>query len=464
MKRFALLLVLLSLLIPATVFAQGDPPPAQASTEALVITWPPPVTEVWGTGDVLGTVNVPDMAYYYLEYKHLNADLTEPANAPWLPASVGLTDPVINGTLATLDTTTAPDGLYVLRLTAATEDGQVFHYSVSPIRVNNARFRAVEERIRNAALAAQDAAPTPPPTAAAPPTDTTPRVKPAAGAVNMRRCTLVDNDRCPAIQYLQPNTFGTVIGRLANNSWYQIRLNSGVTGWVINTVIVVSGDFSAVPIATPPDPLAPAAPAAPQAPPAQANVAPNGMEIEGGQGICNQPFNVRINVNNAGNIASAAGSVTLQDVNVGTGEITFTGYGNYPVINPSGNYVIVIPVTTSLYYNAQHELRAFANGRQYSIRYTLEQGNCNLAPPPNTPVPPEKNTFSPGECRVVLTGEGELSLTVMGEVSFLLPPGTYTAMQKQQAGGVVWYQVNYADAPGWIPSPNIATYEGNCGN
>lgn len=440
-------LLLFVAVIPAA--AQDEAPPAPTTDEALVITWPLPVTEVWGTGNVLGTVNVPNMVYYYLEYKQLSDDLIEPANAPWVPATVAISEPVIDGSLATLDTTTVADGLYSLRLTVNTEDGQSFHYTVSPVRVNNARFEAVIARI----LAEAGVEPDEDEEEVAPPEDDTPRVTPSGVAVNVRRCTLVDNDRCPVVEYLSPAEFGTVIGRNNTNTWFQIRLESGVAGWVSRTVILETGDFSNVPVAAPPAPLPP---------PQVANVVPNGMAIQGGRAVCNQQFNVQINVGNLGNGTSEAGTVTLQDVNVRTGEVTFTGYGNYPAISPGGNYVVVIPMTTSVYYNEQHELRAFTNGQQFTIRYTLEQGSCNVAP---TPRPPQSNqrTFAADECSVVLTRTGGVSLTPTGQVQFVIDPGTYSAVQVQQAANLNWYEINYAGGTGWLPDANIASYEGNCG-
>lgn len=464
MKRFSLLVVLLLVLVPTSVFAQDGSPAPQTSGETLVISWPPPVTEVWSVGDVLGTVNLPDMMYYYLEYKHLSNDLTEPENAPWVPATVAMTTPVIDGPLATLDTTTVPDGVYALRLTATTQDQQSFHYTVSPLRVNNARFAAVEARIRNEAQGVTGTAPVEVPTQVAPPQDGVPRVTPVGVATNVRRCDIADNDRCPAIASLAPQTFAVVTGRNASKTWYQVRLDSGVSGWSARTVLVESGDFSAVPIMNPPAPLPPQAPQAPQ--PQQPSLAvfavPTGMAIDGGRAVCNQQFNVQVNVANPNTAASLAGTVTLQDVNVRTGEVTFTGYGNYPVINPGGNFVIAIPASTGVYYNEEHELRAFTNGRQFNLRYTLEQGNCNVTQLPSPPAATQR-TFGPGECRVVLTREGEFSTSVGGQMSSLVLPGTYEASQVQQAGGALWYQVSYADAPGWLPAPNIASYEGNCG-
>ncbi|MBK8024486.1 MAG: hypothetical protein IPK19_24425 [Chloroflexi bacterium] len=174
MKRLVMLVLLALALTTGGVLAQE----VAGHVETLDITWPPPVTEVWGVGDVLGTANVPNMVYYYLEYKALNDDLSEPQNGPWLPVTIALTSPVTDGVLATLDTRTVADGLYILRLTAATQDGQVFHDTVTPIRVDNARFQAVEARIRAEAGVTGTATQLP----SATPVDTTPQVTPSSTA------------------------------------------------------------------------------------------------------------------------------------------------------------------------------------------------------------------------------------------------------------------------------------------
>ncbi len=452
MRKLAFLLVLLLLMISSTVYAQDGASVQSATTDTVVITWPPPVSEVWGSGDVLGTASVPNMAYYYIEYITLNDDLTIPQNAPWLPATIASTTPVVDGSLATLDTTTVPDGLYALRLTVTTQDGQVFYDVVSPIRVNNTRFRAV--------MASMGQAQTPVPTPTTAPQDTTARVVPNEQftSVNMRRCDLVDNDRCPVIATLRAGESGLVKALSSNNTgWFQVQLPSGTVGWVSPTVVTTSGDLSGVGRAQPPAPLAVV-----QLPVGQVSgVIPNGVAIQGGAATCNQTFNVQINVVNTGTTVAPAGTVTLQDVNVSTGQVTFTGYGNYPSLNPGANFVAVIPAQTSVFYNEAHELRASTNGRQSNTRYQLNQGNCGQASTPQQPQSTQR-TFAPGECTIQFSGTGEAYDRPEGSLVFLLDPGTYPAVQIIRAGGVDWFEISFADETSWTPGINIGKL-GNCG-
>jgi len=427
---FAILLVL-----APTLTAQDQPSPG------VEITWPPPVTEVWGSGDVLGSAAVPGMAYYYLEYLALNPDLSQPDSAPWIPATVGIEVPVINGTLATFDTTQVPDGLYALRLVVNTLDGETFSDEVTPIRINNERYQQVREEILEEASAEPTAQPTVEATAT--PDDGKVMVYPAAPvtAVNVRRCDLVDNYRCAYVASLTTEG-GEILAVSSNGSgWYQVRVPSGAVGWVSPTVIAFTGDTSSLPRVLPPAPLAP------QPPPPTAvpiGVIPNGIAIENNRSICAQSFNVQVNVNNTNNGTSQAGSVSLQDVNVRTGEIVFSTIGTYPALNSGGNFVVVIPMLVSAYPSERHELRAYTGGQTLSMRYTLAQGSC---PPSVIPIPPERTItrdFRANECLVTFSDNTPAYNTPFGLIVTYLSAAT----QESRRGRVIdnssaWYRLNY---------------------
>jgi hypothetical protein len=57
-----------------------------------------------------------------------------------------------------------------------------------------------------------------------------------------------------------------VVGRLEDNSWYQIDRGSGSVGWVSLTVVTLSGDCSSVPLVSPPPPPLPTMPPNPTLP------------------------------------------------------------------------------------------------------------------------------------------------------------------------------------------------------
>ncbi len=63
------------------------------------------------------------------------------------------------------------------------------------------------------------------------------------------------------VSYLSPSRNALVIGRLADNTWYQIN-NNGAIGWVASFVVFEGGICNNVPVVQPP-----AAPQQPVAPP-----------------------------------------------------------------------------------------------------------------------------------------------------------------------------------------------------
>jgi len=148
MRRFLQLLFMAVLFLGlftshAALFAQENTSPPAPEDMGAHILWPPPVSEVWGTGEVIGTAAIPDMAYYYLEYIELTTELTIPQNAPWIPATTAITVPVSNGPLVTLDTSIAPDGVYALRLVVLNNSGEVFTDIVQPVRLNKRGCRPI---------------------------------------------------------------------------------------------------------------------------------------------------------------------------------------------------------------------------------------------------------------------------------------------------------------------------------
>lgn len=475
MKQVAVFLVAALLLFALPVSAQDEPENtgeianAQGGVEIL---WPPPVTEVWGVGDVIGTAAVPGMAYYYLEILSLNADMSLPEGAPWIPVTIGVEEPVFNDRLATLDTTMVPDGLYALRLIVNTMDGESYFDQVMPIRVSNERFIRVTDRIREAItgeiatllqgagvdlaalLSGEEAEATPAPEPTPEPESFAPRAFPAEGifAANMRRCDVVDNYSCAIVGTM--TTDGAAVTAISANGtgWYQVVLQTGQSGWVSPTVTTVTGDVSTLPFVSPPVPLPP---------PAAANLVLNGISPQGTP-TCNQRFDVWINVANVGNAPSQGGTVTLQDVNTRTGDITFTGYGNVPSINPGGNFVVVIPVGTNAFYNETHELRAYIGDQRITHQYVLNQGNCDIRPTPIPPDPVNQRDIPPGQCFLVLTNPKVVFDTPYGNPQGTVDPAPYEANRVRLTNNALWYrmQINGIGRV-WMAGDGVEK-QGNC--
>lgn len=106
--------------------------PVMAQDETVKIVWPPPVYVVSGTVEVHGTVNPPNLQYYYLE-----AALYDQTNPEWLPITLPVNTPVVDGVVASWQTTLLADGVYQIRLNVQTGGGSPIFAVVGPIRVAN---------------------------------------------------------------------------------------------------------------------------------------------------------------------------------------------------------------------------------------------------------------------------------------------------------------------------------------
>lgn len=474
LKRvFGFIVVLAVLLIASAALAQEAPPadrllidadPFTEGTQSLPagvdILWPPPVSEVWGTGDVIGSAAVSGMAYYYLEYLSFGESFAYPANQAWIPVTVAVTTPVEEGVLATLDTRTVPDGIYALRLVVTMATGEQYRKSVFPIRVNNARFDAVIEGIIEDVVNAQTTpTPTPVPPTPTPEPPQAPYVMTNDGiySANVRYCDFVDNVVCPVIGYLSGGVQAPLIAISNTGSgWYEIQLTSGQIGWIAPSVAQAFGNLDAVPRIAPPIPLPTPIPTAP--PPAS-NILPNGIEIVGAP-VCGQPYRVNINLTNTGNTISSQGTVTIQDFATGSGQIGATVYAAHPPINPGANFVVSAELIVNGWYNTTHEVRASVGTQSISASYTLGQGNCDVQPTP-PPKPDAARNFAEGECFLNLTTPKKAYGAPWGVAVGNVPIGLYEARRIAVYNGDTWYRL-VADSVQWVRLSTGIEPQGQC--
>lgn len=128
--------LILSLLMALLATAPGRAAPATQDT-VLMITSPTDGSTVSGEVTIEGTATHPNFASYGVLYA---AGPTPTADSQWVPITFGVQTMVVNGTLATWDTTveTIPNGQYTLAL-AIYEQGNTepqLHF-VNNITVNN---------------------------------------------------------------------------------------------------------------------------------------------------------------------------------------------------------------------------------------------------------------------------------------------------------------------------------------
>jgi SH3 domain-containing protein/CARDB protein len=341
------LLILGLLALTVTTAAQGttltEPPNPNAN-----ISWPPPVYVLRGQFTLRGSANLPNMTGYFIEFRALNADLTEPIPELWLPATLPNTSAVQDSELGTWDTRGVPDGIYELRLTVNVLTGTPVTQIIGPVRVEN-----TPPPFAVTPLAAT-AAPLPPLQATPTAFDTTPRVTSNLNA-NVRSG---DGTSYPVIGGLLEGETAPIVGISSlGTGWYLIELANGSRGWVSPSVVTVSGDISSVPRVEPPPPPLPTAIPATPTPISTVNLVAGNFHFDPGSPKCKQTFNIYIDVANFGSSPSPSGIVGIQDLRRADGSLQGSTIGAFPVIQP-GQTISVgpIPLTINTFYNEEHRL------------------------------------------------------------------------------------------------------------
>jgi hypothetical protein len=154
---------------------------------------------------------------------------------------------------------------------------------------------------------------------------------------------------------------------------------------------------------------------------------------------------------------------------VDDGVVTFTGYGNYPSLNPGQNYVVVIPATINTYVGNKHELRASNNGQTQKLRYTLGTGSCGGPPPPKpTPTPQPSGggvLYSQGQCTFALKTNVKYFDAPNGKRVGKTGDGmAVTAYRGERANGQRWYVVQINGQYVWVRDQDAVKLSKNCRN
>ena len=124
MRPISLILILV-FSIGAMVFAQEG---------ELKLTWNPVRNTISGNVEVVGSANIADQFYFFLEAAPWDPDDAAPT---WQPVTSFVMAPVIDGALGSWNTGRFPDGFYQLRLHALNSASESFHYVLAPILINN---------------------------------------------------------------------------------------------------------------------------------------------------------------------------------------------------------------------------------------------------------------------------------------------------------------------------------------
>ena len=104
-----------------------------AQSSELTLVWDPVRNSVRDTVEVVGTANIPDQFYFFLEAAPWGTE----AAPTWQPVTSYSMTPIVDDVLGRWRTSQFADGFYQLRLHAVNSEQESFHYVLAPILINN---------------------------------------------------------------------------------------------------------------------------------------------------------------------------------------------------------------------------------------------------------------------------------------------------------------------------------------
>lgn len=379
------LLVTLTASVVAIAYAQNDNPD-------VVISSPPVVSLLRGIVPIEGTANVPEQTGYFIQYRALddNLDPIGGEDALWSPATTLVRAPVQDDLLGEWDTTIVPDGLYQLQLVVNSASGEPARYTVAAVRVQNEDIAFAGGRFEGEAVAA---AITPTPVAVGlTPTPTliatpTPRGVTATATIqaNVR---LGDSTIYPSVGFLEVGETVPVIGRSGRSTWVFVRLDDGTEGFMSPSTLRINGELIDVPVVdVPPPPFTPTFTPSPT-PVVQANLIAAEFRLSENNPDCNEVFEVIVVVQNVGTgPTNTSGSINVLDRYLGSGQVTESSVGGFPVLSAGERFEVRIPLTVDTFFEERHRIEVQIDpagvvqetnkGDNFvSTDYTLEVADC----------------------------------------------------------------------------------------
>lgn len=180
MRRAAIAALLVLAMSAAGATAGWAAPPLQGRA---VISYPSNGTTLGGIVDVSGIASHPNINFYQLRYA---PGSTVTGQTQWVDFAIVQSSTVENGILASWDTTTVPDGPYVLALAVwGTDDpSNPYLFFVEFLTIDNTQFVPTPEQETPTPepLPTAEAGPTPTPVAIEQPATPTPRPTATVGA------------------------------------------------------------------------------------------------------------------------------------------------------------------------------------------------------------------------------------------------------------------------------------------
>lgn len=361
---------------------------------AANISFPPPVYVVRDTVEIRGTVSLPTMRNFFVEFRPLVVDETDALPSeerPWFPATLPQLQPVIDDILGTWNTFTAPDGLYELRLTINTDSGNPEYVRVSPIRVEN-EVPAFLEGTPGASITTPIPSQTPSGRATLAATPTAFSSGPQVVALVDANVRAGDSTQYDRIGFLFAGETAAVVGISSfNTNWYYIQLANGRRGFIAPSVVRTEGDLTSLPRINPPPPPTPIptnTPLPTATPVATSNLVISQITLDPNPPQCNETFTVFVTVANDGSGASSTGgSISVVDTRTADGTVTESTIGAFPPLDPGASFEGIIPITVSTFHSENHTLTVRIDATDVvpetneadntiTVVYELEQADC----------------------------------------------------------------------------------------
>ena len=201
-----------------------------------------------------------------------------------------------------------------------------------------------------------------------------------------------DDTRYDRIGFLLAGETAQAIGISSfGTGWYYIQLANGRRGYIAPSIVSFEGDVGGLPLVAPPPPPTPPATATPIAtatPVTSANLAFVTIDLDPDMPICNQTITANVTIRNNGTTATASsGVIAVSDTHLGSGTVTESTIGGFPILQPGESFTGIIPITVTTFFNETHRMTFILDSQgtvpetnesdnATSVDYTLQQGSC----------------------------------------------------------------------------------------
>ena len=409
-KQLLPIIAILILMTAILVGAQDNIEPAPGVSVIdpnANISWPPPVYIARGQVEIVGTVNLPEMVNFFLEFRPLVLipGAEDVVDNPWRPASLASNIPAVDGVLGAWDTTLSEDGLYELRLTINTSTNEPRFVRLSPLRIEN----DVTERsigLGEAQPVPGDGGQQPLPATqpapggqatAVPQASATPQPASTSPQLTITHATGANVRQGPATNFalygsIPANEVYDILAVNPAGDWYKIQYYNA-QGWVWAPLVATEGNLSALPVdAGPPTPVPPTA--TPIPPPTAIPVAVNleivNIQIAPHPLVCSEDSAIEVTIRNTGSEATSQGGlIKVAGILASDGRELGSTNTVFPALQPGASYTAGASLAINIHHSELQRIAATVdsdnripesnendNTRSDGTDYILAKGGC----------------------------------------------------------------------------------------